>query len=105
MSPLYYITALPRKLPASGRVLVHNRVHAQWEDQHPGAYGFRAWTMPQHELTDNMAPCACGWSGLPHFRATTQPDDYGPRPNVKGKRCIADVVPAKGRPRAPVSRA
>src|SRR6476659_3793175 len=31
---------VPRRLPKAG-VLVHNWVHAQWEDQRPGRNGFR----------------------------------------------------------------
>jgi hypothetical protein len=41
---------LPRKLPGDGKVIVHNRVWAQWEDQLPGLRGFRAWTAPKQGL-------------------------------------------------------
>jgi len=34
------LSEVPRRLPKAG-VLVHNWVHAQWEDQRPGRNGFR----------------------------------------------------------------
>ena len=37
------VSKVPRRLPKAG-VLVHNWVHAQWEDQRPGRNGFRVWT-------------------------------------------------------------
>jgi hypothetical protein len=39
-----YLNEVPRRLPSDGRLIVHNWVHAQWEDQRPGFQGFRAWT-------------------------------------------------------------
>ena len=79
---------LPRKLPGDGKVIVHNRVWAQWEDQLPGLRGFRAWTAPKQGLKrmPNLQPCDCGWSGLPHYRTDPEEGGYGKPPNVKGKR-------------------
>ena len=58
---LSYIKNVPRQLPKGGRVLVHNCVHAEWQDQKPGVNGFRCWTarIGRHS---NMEPCDCGWS-------------------------------------------
>ena len=36
---LCYIKHVPRQLPTGGRVLVHNCVHAEWQDQNPGVNG------------------------------------------------------------------
>ena len=58
---------VPRRLPKAG-VLVHNWVHAQWEDQRPGRNGFRVWTEPKPKTGRPL--CQCGWSGLPHYRTT-----------------------------------
>ena len=65
---LSYIKNVPRQLPKGGRVLVHNCVHAEWQDQKPGVNGFRCWTA-QIGRHPNMEPCDCGWSGLPHYAA------------------------------------
>ena len=40
------LSEVPSRLPKAG-VLVHNWVHAQWEDQRPGRNGFRVWTEPK----------------------------------------------------------
>jgi cyclopropane fatty-acyl-phospholipid synthase-like methyltransferase len=41
---LCYIKNVPQQLPKGGRVLVHNCVHAEWQDQKPGVNDFRCWT-------------------------------------------------------------
>jgi hypothetical protein len=33
---LCYVKNVPQQLPKGGRVLVHNCVHAEWQDQKPG---------------------------------------------------------------------
>jgi hypothetical protein len=62
-----YVTAVPRKALAEGRVLVHDQVAP-----HPkiGINGFRAWTQLR---TDRLVRCNCDWAGvdlhgLPHYR-------------------------------------
>jgi hypothetical protein len=90
VTPLDYLDRVPRKLPL-GKALVHNRVHALWENQTPGINGFRAWTVTRLQAAKNKAhvKCSCGWSGLPHYRVPAlgdQADPYGPPPSVKGKR-------------------
>ena len=79
---LSYIKNVPRQLPKGGRVLVHNYVHAEWQDQKPGVNGFRCWTarIGRHL---NMEPCDCGWSGLPHYRIPRE--GYENPPNVTGR--------------------
>jgi hypothetical protein len=57
---------VPRKLPANGRVIVHNRVQPVRIDQCHGENGFRVWTQNPSNIL--LAPCGCGWSGLPHYR-------------------------------------
>ena len=76
---------VPRRLPKAG-VLVHNWVHAQWEDQRPGRNGFRVWMEPKRKTGRPL--CQCGWSGLPHYR-TTGLRIAGIPPVVTGKRCPA----------------
>jgi hypothetical protein len=76
---------LTRRLPKAG-VLVHNWVHAQWEDQRPGRNGFRVWMEPKPKTGRPL--CHCGWSGLPHYR-TTGLGIAGIPPVVTGKRCPA----------------
>jgi hypothetical protein len=86
---LNYLETLPRKLPKGDKVIVHNRVHAQWEDQWPGDSGFRVWTELKRKLPKSAKPCDCGWSGLPHYRTDSkegEPLHYGKPPSVKGKR-------------------
>src|SRR5262249_58112266 len=61
------LSEVPSRLPKAG-VLVHNWVHAQWEDQRPGRNGFRVWTEPKPKTGRPL--CQCGWSGLPHYRTT-----------------------------------
>jgi hypothetical protein len=90
VTQLDYLTHVPNKLPF-GKALVHNRVHAQWENQTPGINGFRAWTVTRLQASRDKRhqKCACGWSGLPHYRVPAlgdQADPYGPPPSVKGKR-------------------
>jgi hypothetical protein len=41
---LCYIKNVPQQLPKGGQLLVHNCVHAEWQDQKPGVNGFRCWT-------------------------------------------------------------
>jgi hypothetical protein len=60
------VGTLPRKLPRSGRVIVHNQVE-HTKDMPCGAGGFRAWTQRPDE---RVVECPCGWSGLPHYRLT-----------------------------------
>jgi hypothetical protein len=87
---MHYIARLPRKLP-KGRVIVHNRVHALWEDQPLGYHGFRAWTVTAREAAqEGWKPCRCGWSGLPHYRSA--PDGMPPPPSCKGKHASARLV-------------
>ena len=84
-----YYANIPRTLPKDGKVIVHNRVHAQWEDQFPGCDGFRAWTEPKQNLSKTAKPCDCGWSGLSHYRTDAEAGQlghYGKPPSVKGKR-------------------
>jgi hypothetical protein len=64
-----------------GRVLVHNCVHAGWQDQKPGVNGFRCWTTRTGRHS-NMEPCDCGWSGLPQYRIAGE--GYENPPNVTG---------------------
>jgi hypothetical protein len=83
-----YITHMPHALPKDGKAIVHNRVHAQWEDQTPGEYGFRVWITYLSEHP-NAELCDCGWSGLPHYRVDAPegtPGRYGKPSSVKGKR-------------------
>jgi hypothetical protein len=84
---LSYIKNVPRQLPKGDRVLVHNCVHAEWQDQKPGVNGFRCWTawIGRHL---NMEPCHCGWSGLPHYRIPRE--GYENPPNVTGRIRPAD---------------
>ena len=78
------LSEVPRRLPKAG-VLVHNSVHAQWEDQRPGRNSFRVWMEPK----PRTGPlCQCGWSGLPHYR-TPGLGIAGTPPVVTGKRCPA----------------
>jgi hypothetical protein len=86
--PIKYLRALPRHAPAEGRVIVHNCVHAEFEDQWPGSNGFRAWTQRPNEAP-KIKRCDCGWSGLPHYRGPEQPGGYGNPPSVKGKRFMS----------------
>ena len=79
------LRGVPRRLPKAG-VLVHNWVHAQWEDQRPGRNGFRVWMEPKPRTGRPL--CHCGWSGLPHYR-TTGLGIAGIPPVVTGKRCPA----------------
>ena len=85
---LSYIKNVPRQLPKGGRVLVHNCVHAEWQDQKPGVNGFHCWTtrIGRHS---NMKPCDCGWSGLPHYRIPRE--GYENPPNVTGRITPADM--------------
>ena len=53
---------VPKEIPA-GRVLVHNHVKHTTRTR-SSVRGFRAWTQ---KLSDRLAPCKCGWSGLPHY--------------------------------------
>ena len=78
----------PRRLPNDGRVIVHNWVYAQWEDQRPGSNGFRAWT---EQPRKQRPSCSCGWSGLPHYRTLGLGQIDKKPPSVKGKRCPAWV--------------
>jgi len=66
-----YLSALPRAV-AAGRVLAHNPVQAMTIDQMPGVNGFRAFTFSAGGLPDDFVPCACGWSGLSHYRPPTR---------------------------------
>ena len=89
-TPLAYLDHIPRKLPL-GRVLVHNRVHAQWENQPPGVNGFRVWTANRPTVSRNKAyqKCRCGWAKLPHYRTDApegRSDHHGPPPSVRGKK-------------------
>jgi hypothetical protein len=84
---LCYIKNVPQQLPKGGRVLVHNCVHAEWEDQKPGVNGFHCWTTRTGRHS-NMEPCDCGWSGLPHYRIPS--GDYENPPNVTGRIRPAD---------------
>src|SRR5690348_7216501 len=79
---LSYIKNVPRQLPKGERVLVHNCVHAEWQDQKPGVNGFSCWTawIGRHS---NMEPCDCGWSGLPHYRIPRE--GYEHPPNATGR--------------------
>jgi hypothetical protein len=92
-----YIWKLPRKLPKDGSVIVHNRVHAEWEDQEPGDNGFRVWTtrLPKRRSKTKLTPkpCDCGWSGLPHYRTDPpiRKGGYGKPPSVKGKLMPDDI--------------
>jgi hypothetical protein len=74
---------VPRRPPKAG-VLVHNWVHAQWENQRPGRNGFRVWMEPKPRTGRPL--CHCGCSGLPHYR-TTGLGIAGTPPVVTGKRC------------------
>ena len=85
---LCYIKNVPRQLPKGGRVLVHNCVHAEWQDQKPGVNGFRCWTTRTGRHS-NMEPCDCGWSGLPHYRIPRE--GYENPPNVTGRITPADT--------------
>ena len=82
------LSEVPSRLPKAG-VLVHNWVHAQWEDQRPGRNGFRVWTEPKPKTGRPL--CQCGWSGLPHYR-TTGLGIAGIPPVVTGKRCPASIL-------------
>jgi hypothetical protein len=84
---LCYIKNVPEQLPKGGRVLVHNCVHAEWQDQKPGVNGFRCWTTRSGRHS-NMEPCDCGWSGLPHYRIPRE--GYENPPNVTGRIRPAD---------------
>jgi hypothetical protein len=79
---------VPRRPPKAG-VLVHNWVHAQWENQRPGRNGFRVWMEPKPRTGRPL--CHCGWSGLPHYR-TTGLGIAGTPPVVTGKRCPASML-------------
>jgi hypothetical protein len=82
-----YLERAPRKIPP-GRIIVHNHV-MHTKDMSLGLNGFRAWTLPEIELTGgsgewNLVVCKCGWMGLPHYRVkglgsgkcvTRSPDD------------------------------
>jgi hypothetical protein len=86
---LDYIWSVPRKLPKGGKVIVHNRVHAQWENQELGLNGFRAWIEAKENLPEHADLCDCGWSGLVHYRIDAkegEPMHYGKPPSVRGKR-------------------
>lgn len=78
-----YLSAMPRQQPKSGRVIVHNFVHAQYADQGPGSHGFRVWTQERDE-EPKISRCNCGWSGLVHYRG---PDafGYGKPPSVAAR--------------------
>ena len=65
---------VPRRIPAGGRVLVHNLVQPIAVDQPHGLNGFRCWMQEPCELL--LAPCGCGWSGLPHYRVRGVPKPY-----------------------------
>ena len=84
---LCYIKNVPQQLPKGGWVLVHNCVHAEWQDQKPGVNGFRCWTTRTGRHS-NMEPCDCGWSGLPHYRIPRE--GYETPPNVAGRIRPAD---------------
>ena len=79
---------VPRRPPKAG-VLVHNWVHAQWENQRPGRNGFRVWMEPKPRTGRPL--CHCGWSGLPHYR-TTGLGIAGIPPVVTGKRCPPSML-------------
>jgi hypothetical protein len=68
------VGTIPRKLPRSGRVIVHNQA-AHTKDMPCGAGGFRAWTQRSDE---RVLECPCGWSGLPHYRMTGDPGECIP---------------------------
>jgi hypothetical protein len=78
-----YIPYVPRKVPADGRVIVHNHVRPSVRDlvdfpkEHygrdmiglghspsPGWSGFRVWIQNKSRA---LRRCDCGWSGLPHY--------------------------------------
>jgi hypothetical protein len=82
------LTELPRRLPKTG-VIVHNWIHAQWEDQRPGRNGFRAWIEPKPKTGRPL--CQCGWSGLPHYRTSGLGIAGVPRV-VTGKRCPEGIL-------------
>ena len=74
---------VPRRLPKAG-VLVHNWVHAQWEDQRPGRNGFRV--MDGAEAEDGPAALSVrlvGPAALSDYRVGAC------RRWVTGKRCPA----------------
>jgi tRNA (Thr-GGU) A37 N-methylase len=64
-----YLDHMPRKIPA-GKVLFHNGVVACDTKQRPNVNGFRVILFSKVESF--MAPCDCGWSGLPHYRPARQ---------------------------------
>jgi hypothetical protein len=60
----YWWKSVPKKIP-EGWALGHNQV-THTTDMHPGPNGFRCW-FDKLPVPDNMLPCNCGWSGLPHY--------------------------------------
>jgi hypothetical protein len=87
-TPLQYLNHVPRKIPL-GRVIVHNRVHALFENQPPGMNGFRTWTVARLTASRNKAyiKCSCGWAKLAHYRIAALGDQAdSPPPNVRGKK-------------------
>ena len=90
---LCYIKNVPRQLPKGGRVLVHNCVHAEWQDQKPGVNGFRCWTT-QTGRHSNMEQCDCGWSGLPHYRIAREGYE-----NPIGRRVVRRTNRYKSKPK------
>jgi len=60
--------ALPAAIPP-GYVLAHNHVRRAVDMPH-ARNGFRCWIWRKDDLPRGWKRCECGWSGLPHYRAT-----------------------------------
>src|SRR5262245_42273199 len=70
---------VPRRLPKAG-VLVHNWVHAQWEDQRPGRNGFRVWMEPKPKTGRPL--CHCGVTGKSLSASSTTNRDFRRSPSA-----------------------
>jgi hypothetical protein len=71
-----YLSRTPRKVP-DGFVIVHNFIPIGRQRTLLGLDGFRAWTVPAGELKSpgpGLAPCDCGWAGLPHYNVVRGKD-------------------------------
>jgi hypothetical protein len=71
-----YIPYIPRTMPATGSIVVHNHVRSTAEDGTslvPGMNGFRAWT--ERADTPNRVVCNCKWA--PDLKEHYRVDKFG----------------------------